>query len=64
MFEIREWIGSRKIVVVDGLPNLEKAFIKRARLMKKEPKKIYSIFRSPKNKEERKWKGVIVVTNR
>jgi len=54
MFEIREWIGSRKIVVVDGLPNLEKAFIKRARLMKKEPKKIYSIFRSPKNKEERK----------
>ena len=54
MFEIREWIGKSKIVVVDDLPNLEKAFIERARLIKKEPKKIYSIFRSPKNKEERK----------
>ena len=35
MFEIREWIGSKKIVVKDDLPNLEKAFVERARLMKK-----------------------------
>lgn len=46
MFEIREWIGTTKIVVKKKLANLGIAHVELQRLKIKNPNKTYSIYRS------------------
>jgi hypothetical protein len=54
MYEIREWTGSKNTVLKANINDFKLAFEMRAKLMKKYPKKVFSIFSRSKKKEERK----------
>lgn len=56
MYEIREWVGSKKKEVVkDGLPNLGVAHKELKEFQRLNPDRVYSIFRS-RNGGKKKWK--------
>lgn len=48
MFEIREWVAEKKRTVRNGFKSLDQAYDAWKELREKEPKKVFSIYRTKK----------------